>query len=130
MNCCESIQTRKKYTGIWIGNLPGRFEDWMCKECDMKKQTTYNYKNLYMLMRIAPKLMNCRANMTYFVLNHDILFNYFNEENEEQTWKLSVSCNWEVCNPYFAEQTITSWSINAFRFLKAIILLDCCELKI
>ena len=58
-------------------------------------------------MRIAPKLMNCRANMTYFVLNHDILFNYFNEENEEQPWKLSVSCNCEVCNPYFAEQTIT-----------------------
>ena len=30
-------------------------------------------------MRIAPKLMNFRVNMTYFVLNHDILFDYFNE---------------------------------------------------
>ena len=82
-------------------NLPGRFEDWMYEECGMKKQTIYNYKNLYKLMRIARKLMNCRANMTYFVLNHDILFNYINEENEEQSWKHSVSCDCEGCGSYF-----------------------------
>ena len=35
-------------------NLFGRFEDWMYKECDMKKQTTYNYKNLVKLMKIVP----------------------------------------------------------------------------
>ena len=58
-------------------------------------------------MRIAPKLMNCGVNMTYFVQNHDILVNYF-EENEDQSWKHSVSCNCEVCNSYFTEQTITS----------------------
>ena len=58
-------------------------------------------------MRIAPKLMNCRVNMTYFVLNHDILFDYFNEENEEQSWKHSISCECEGCNSYFTEQTIT-----------------------
>ena len=34
-------------------------------------------------MRSAPKLMNCRVNMTYFIKNHEILMNYF-EENEEQ----------------------------------------------
>ena len=34
-------------------------------------------------MGVAPKLMNCRVNMTYFVKNHEILINYF-EENEEQ----------------------------------------------
>ena len=79
---------------------------------EWKIQTTYNYKNLYKLMKIAPKLMNYRANMTYFILNHDILFNYFNEENEEQPWKRSVPCNCDVCNSYFTEQTITSWSIN------------------
>ena len=85
-----------------------------------KKQTIYYCKNLYKLMRIAPKLMNCRVNMTYFVLNHDILFDYFNEENEEQSWKHSISCECEGCNSYFTEQTITQWSINRFRFLKAI----------
>ena len=64
-------------------NLLGRFEDWMHKNCGMKKQTTYNYKNLYKLMKMTPRLTNCRVTRTYFVLNHDILFNYFYEENEE-----------------------------------------------
>ena len=32
-----------------------------------EKETINNYKNLYKLMRIAPKLMNGRVNMTYFV---------------------------------------------------------------
>ena len=36
-------------------NLPNRFDDWMLRECGMKKQTIYNYKNLYKLMIIAPK---------------------------------------------------------------------------
>ena len=39
-------------------NLPNRFEDRMLKECRIKKQTIYNYKNLYKLMIIAPKLFN------------------------------------------------------------------------
>ena len=88
-------------------NLPDRFEDWLYREHGMKKQMSYNYKHLYRLMKIAPKLMNCRVNRTYFVLNHDILFNYFKEENEEQPWKHSVPCNCEVCSSYFAEQIIT-----------------------
>ena len=37
-------------------NLLGRFEDWMYNECGIKKQSTFNYKNLYKLMRSAPKL--------------------------------------------------------------------------
>ena len=65
-------------------NLPNQFENWMFKERGIKKQTIYNYKNLYKLMIIAPKLYNCRVNMTYFVKNHDILLNYF-QEIEEQT---------------------------------------------
>ena len=40
-------------------SLPNRFEDWMFKECGIKKQTIYNYKNLYKLMIIAFKLFNC-----------------------------------------------------------------------
>ena len=34
-------------------DLPGRFVDWMESECGMKKQTMYNYKNRYKLMKIA-----------------------------------------------------------------------------
>ena len=64
-------------------NLPGRFEDWMYRECGIKKQTICNYKNLYKLMRLAPKLLNFRVNMTYFVKNHEILFSYFEESKEQ-----------------------------------------------
>ena len=60
-------------------NLPNRFGDWILRECGIKKQTIYNYKNLYRLIIIAPKLFNCRINMTYFVKNHDILLNHFQE---------------------------------------------------
>ena len=89
-------------------NLSGRFEDWMFKECQIKKQSIYNYKNLYKLMRIAPKLLNCRVNMTYFVKNHNILFNHF-QENEKQTpWKHNVYCDCETCNSYFTKHTMTT----------------------
>ena len=44
-----------------------------------RKQTIYNYKNLYKLMRLAPKLLNCKVNMTFFVKNHKILLIYFEE---------------------------------------------------
>ena len=54
-------------------NLPNRFEDWILRECAIKKQTIYNYKNLYKLMVIAPKLFSCRVNTTYFVKTIDIL---------------------------------------------------------
>ena len=30
-------------------------------------------------MSAAPKLINCKINATYFVKNHEILLNYFNE---------------------------------------------------
>ena len=42
-------------------------------------------------MKIATKLMNCRVNMTYFILNHDTSFNYFNEENEEQPYHRNIT---------------------------------------
>ena len=63
-------------------DLPQRFDDWTYRECGIKKQTIYNYRNLYKLMSVAPKLLGCRVNMTYFVKNHDILTTYF--ENEGQ----------------------------------------------
>ena len=84
-------------------NLTGLIEDWMYRECRIKKQTIYNYKNLYKLMGITPKLWNCRVNMTYFVKNHKILFNYFEENEEQIPWKHNVCCNCETCNSYFKE---------------------------
>ena len=57
-------------------NLACRFEDWLYKECRIKRQTSHNYRNLYKLMSDAPKLMNCRVNATYFFKNHEVLFKY------------------------------------------------------
>ena len=51
-------------------NSSSRFEDWLYKECIIKKQTSYNYRMLYKLTSVAPKLMNCRVNTTNFVKNH------------------------------------------------------------
>ena len=103
-----AAQVFRREKNIRRENLPDRFEDWIYRQCRMKKQTSYNYKNLYKLMKIARKLMNCRVNMTYFVLNHGILFNYFSEGNEKERWKHSIPCNCKGCRSYFAEQNITS----------------------
>ena len=40
-------------------NLPGPYDDWMLKECKIKMQSMFDYKNLYKLMRIALTLLNC-----------------------------------------------------------------------
>ena len=85
-------------------NLPVRFEDWMYRECGIKKQTIYNYKNLYKLMRLAPKLLNCRVNMTFFVKNHEILFSHIEENEEQIPWKQNVCCECETCSSYFTVQ--------------------------
>ena len=54
-----AAQVFRREKNIRRENLPGRFEDWIYRQCRMKKQTSYNYKNLYKLMKIARKLMNC-----------------------------------------------------------------------
>ena len=41
-------------------------------------------------MSIAPKIMNCRVNITYFVKNHEILLNYIEENEEQIPWKHNV----------------------------------------
>ena len=82
-------------------NFPGQFEDWMYRECGIKKQTIYNYKNLNKLMRLAPKLLNCRVNMTHFVKNHEILFNHFEDSEEQIPWKHNACCDCETCSSYF-----------------------------
>ena len=38
-------------------------------------------------MSVAPGLMNCRVNTTYFVKNNEILFKYFEENEEQIPWK-------------------------------------------
>ena len=43
------------------------FEDWLYEKCRIKRQTSYNYRNLHKLMSVAPKLMNCRLNVTFFL---------------------------------------------------------------
>ena len=95
MSTAAKVFTRDKSMGE--KNLSGRFEDWLYKECITKKQTIYNYRNLCMLMSIAPKLMNCWVNMTYFVKNLEILFNYFEENEEQIPCKHNVHCACDVC---------------------------------
>ena len=91
-------QVQRKYTDMtkMTGekNLSCRFKDWLYKDCKVKKQTSYNYRNLYKLMSVAPKLMNCRVNMTYFVKSHEILLNYFEENEEQIPWKHEFSCTY------------------------------------
>ena len=55
-------------------NLSGRFEDWFSNKYGIKRQTFYNYRNLYTLMSLTPKLSNCRVNVKYFFKIHGILF--------------------------------------------------------
>ena len=43
-------------------NLPDRFEDWLYRLCKLKRQGSYNYRNLFKLMNAAPKLINCKIN--------------------------------------------------------------------
>ena len=67
-------------------NLSCQFEDWLYEECRIKRQASYNYRNLYNLISVAPKLMNCRVNVAYFFKNHEIIFKYFDEETQT-LWK-------------------------------------------
>ena len=49
-----AVKVFRREKNIRGENLPGRFEDWIYTECGMKKKASYNYKNLYRLMKIAP----------------------------------------------------------------------------
>ena len=80
-------------------NLPQRFDCWMDKEFKIKKQTICEYIDLYELMSVAPKLLNCRVNMTYFAKNHEVLMTYF--KSRQIAWKHQHNCTCENCNSYF-----------------------------
>ena len=83
-------------------NLPQQFDNWMYEEFKINKQRIYDYINLYELMSVARKLLNCRVNMTYFVKNHEILMTYF-KSKEQIVWKDQYDCTCEDCNFYFSE---------------------------
>ena len=50
-------------------NLPHTFEDWLYHLWKVKRQASYNYRNLFKLMSVASKLINCKINATHFVKN-------------------------------------------------------------
>ena len=81
-------------------SLPLRFDDLMYEEFKIKKQRIYDYLSLYEPMSIAPKLLNCRVNMTYFVKNRKIFMTYF-KSKEQIVWKHRHNCSCEDCNSYF-----------------------------
>ena len=79
-------------------DLPKQFDKWVHKECEIVKQTMYNYINFYKLMCIAPKPCGCRVSKTYFIKNHKTLMTYFQNE-ENILWKHRFYCkcsNWRV----------------------------------
>ena len=84
-------------------NFRNRFEDWLYRLRKVKRQASYNYRNLFKLMSVAPKLTNYKINATYFVKNHEILLNYFNELETHTPWKHAFSCTCEDCISYFGE---------------------------
>ena len=47
--------------------------------------------------------MNCKINATYFVKNHEIFLNYFNELETQISWKHAFSYTCEGCISYFGE---------------------------
>ena len=84
-------------------NLSCRFEYWLYCLGKIKRQASYNYRNLFKLMSVAPKLINCRVNTTYFAKNYEILLKYFNESETQTPWKHVFSCTCEDCISYFGE---------------------------
>ena len=78
-------------------NLPHIFQDWLYRLCKVKRQASYNYRNLFKLMSAAPKLINCKINAMYFVKNHEILLKYFNEPETQTPWIHAFSCTCEDC---------------------------------
>ena len=83
-------------------NLSYRFEDWLYRLCKVKRQASYNYRNLFKLMSTDPKPINCRISATYFVKNHEILLNY-SELETQVPWKYAFSCTCKDCISYFRE---------------------------
>ena len=48
-------------------NLSYRFENLLHRLYKVKRETSYNHRNLFKLISAAPKLINYKINATYFV---------------------------------------------------------------
>ena len=73
-------------------NLPYKCEDWLYCLCKIKKKKnrqSYHYRKL---MRAASKLINCKINAMYFIINHEIFLNYFNDSEIYTPWKHAFPC--------------------------------------
>ena len=113
----ENVSLKKKCLfGVWIlmasklyrkEHLPYRFQDWLYRLCKVERQASYNYKNLFKLMRVDPKLINCKINATYFVTNHETLLNYFKKLEIQTPWKHVFSSTCEDCITYFGVRATT-----------------------
>ena len=55
-------------------------------------------------MSVAPKLLNCRVKMIYFIKNYEILIGYFEENEEQIPWKYNIYCACKLCISYFSEE--------------------------
>ena len=84
-------------------NLSYKFEDWLYCLYTIKKTDSYNYKFFFKLMSAAPKLINCKINATYFVKNHKIFLNYFNDSETQTPSKHAGVFLCEDCILYFRE---------------------------
>ena len=62
-------------------------------------------------MSVAPKLLKCRVNMTYFVKNYEILIGDFEENEEQIPWKHNIYCTCEACISYFSEEQTDNYTI-------------------
>ena len=109
----EDMSLKNKYLfGGWIlmaskvyrrNNSTYSFKDWLQSLCKIKKQVSYNYRNLFKLVSVAPKLINCRVNTTYFVKDHEILLNYFNKLKTKTPGNHVSSCTCKYCISYFGK---------------------------
>ena len=82
-------------------DLPKRFELWLRKHCKLSKTVSYNYRNFSTLVGKAPKIINCRLGLIYFIKHHDILSTYF--RNNGGVWKHKLTCDCDMCEEYFSD---------------------------
>ena len=55
-------------------------------------------------MSVAPKLLNCRVSMKYFIKSYEIIIGYFEENEEQIPWQHNFYCACEACISYFSEE--------------------------
>ena len=52
-------------------------------------------------MSVAPKMMDCRVNTTYFVKNHEFFKNILKKMKNRYPGNMSFYCTCEYCISYF-----------------------------